>query len=88
MHYSNLPLILESVSDQEKQSIKGVGQLKYYKFSIVKRQMGYEEVIQYLVFSQKPEESLVEFCNEEDIIVLWLDGTTFKMNYTDDNFEL
>lgn len=80
--------ILESISDQEKQTIKGVGQLKYYDFSIVKRQMGYEEVIQYLVFSQKPEESMVEFCNEEDIVVLWIDGTTFKLNYTNDNFEL
>ena len=27
-------------------------------------------------------------CNEVDIVVLWIDGTTFKLNYTNDNFEL
>lgn len=31
--------ILSSMPDQEKQSIKGVGQLKYYKFSIVSRSL-------------------------------------------------
>ncbi len=36
--------ILNSMSDQEKQTIKGVGQLKYYKFSIVNRQMEYEDI--------------------------------------------
>lgn len=77
--------ILNSMSDQEKQTIKGVGQLKYYKFSIVNRQMDYENVKEFLVYSQKPNNSLIEFCNSENISVVWLDEGTFRMFDTETN---
>jgi len=70
--------ILTTMSDQEKQTIKGVGQLKYYKFSIVKRQMEYNNIDEFLVFSQRPIESLLEFCVEENITTVWLDDGIFK----------
>jgi hypothetical protein len=74
--------ILSSMSDQEKQTIKGVGQLKYYKFSIVSRQMEYEEIKEFLVYSQKPQVSLIEFCAAENIKVVWLEEGIFKIyNY-------
>lgn len=71
--------ILNSMSDQEKQTIKGVGQLKYYKFSIVNRQMEYEDIKEFLVYSQKPEVSLIEFCTAENINVVWLEDGVFKI---------
>lgn len=83
--------ILDSMPDQEKQTVKGVGQLKYYKFSIVHKQMGYENIKEFLVYSQKPNDSLIEFCNSENISVVWLDGETFKVyndeTNTDTDFE-
>ncbi|MCR6722086.1 MAG: hypothetical protein NVV59_17770 [Chitinophagaceae bacterium] len=36
--------ILESSADEEKQTVKGVGQLKYYKYSIVHKQMGFSKI--------------------------------------------
>ncbi len=73
--------ILNSVSDQEKQTVKGVGQLKYYKFSIVHKQMRYKKIKEFLVYSQKPDEDFIEFCNSENISVVWmdLDDETFKV---------
>ena len=71
--------ILSSMSDQEKQTIKGVGQLKYYKFSIVNRQMEYEDIKEFLVYSQKPQFSLIEFCTAENIKVVWLEDGIFKI---------
>lgn len=71
--------ILNSMSDQEKQTIKGVGQLKYYKFSIVNRQMEYEDIKEFLVYSQKPQVSLIEFCISENIKVVWLEEGIFKI---------
>lgn len=71
--------ILNSMSDQEKQTIKGVGQLKYYKFSIVNRQMEYEDIKEFLVYSQKPQVSLIEFCTSENIKVVWLEEGIFKI---------
>ena len=71
--------ILSSMSDQEKQTIKGVGQLKYYKFSIVNRQMEYEDIKEFLVYSQKPQVSLIEFCTAENIKVVWLEDGIFKI---------
>ncbi|QMU62878.1 MAG: hypothetical protein GKR88_00395 [Flavobacteriaceae bacterium] len=71
--------ILNSMSDQEKQTIKGVGQLKYYKFSIVNRQMEYEDIKEFLVYSQKPQDSLIEFCSAENIKVVWLQEGVFKI---------
>ena len=79
------------MSDQEKQTVKGVGQLKYYKFSIVNRQMEYENIKEFLVYSQKPQTSLIEFCTAENIKVIWLQAGVFKIydSATDEdiNFE-
>ena len=77
--------ILPSMSDQEKQTVKGVGQLKYYKFSIVHRQMGFENIREILVYSQKPNDSLIEFCLSENISIVWLEEGTFKVYYPEDN---
>ena len=77
--------ILNSMSDQEKQTVKGVGQLKYYKFSIVNRQMEYEDIKEFLVYSQKPEVSLIEFCSVENIKVVWLEDGVFKIIDVDTN---
>src|SRR5690606_21425212 len=71
--------ILNSMPDQEKQTIKGVGQLKYYKFSIVNRQMEYEDIKEFLVYSQKPQVSLIEFCTSENIKVVLLEEGIFKI---------
>lgn len=80
--------ILNSMSDQEKQTIKGVGQLKYYKFSIVNRQMEYEDIKEFLVYSQKPEISLIEFCTAENIKVVWLEDGVFKIFDSDTNEDI
>lgn len=70
--------ILDNLSDQEKQTIKGVGQLKYYKFSIVSKQMNYRNVKEFLVYSQKPSNAFIEFCKTENISVIWNEGNNFK----------
>ncbi|MFC4232721.1 hypothetical protein ACFOW1_12530 [Parasediminibacterium paludis] len=71
--------ILESSTDEEKQTVKGVGQLKYYKYSIVHRQMGYTNIKEVLVFSHKPNDGIIEFCSAENIRVVWKDGGTFQI---------
>lgn len=71
--------ILESSADEEKQTVKGVGQLKYYKYSIVHRQMGYANIKEVLVFSHKPNDGIIEFCSAENIRVVWKDGDTFQI---------
>ncbi len=71
--------LLQSAADEEKQTVKGVGQLKYYKFSIVNRQMGYTNIKEFLVFSIKPSIGIIEFCSAENINVMWRDGETFKV---------
>lgn len=80
--------ILSSMSDQEKQTIKGVGQLKYYKFSIVNRQMGYGDIKEFLVYSQKPQTSLIEFCTSENIKVIWLLDGVFKIYDSNTNEDI
>lgn len=80
--------ILSSMSDQEKQTIKGVGQLKYYKFSIVNRQMGFGNINEFLVYSQKPEASLIEFCTAESIKVIWLQDRVFKIYNSETNEDI
>ncbi len=70
--------ILDSLSDTEKQTVKGVGQLKYYKYSIVNQQMGLANIKEVLVFSRKPNIGIIEFCSSESIIVIWRDGETFQ----------
>ncbi|MBA5791731.1 hypothetical protein H1R17_10950 [Flavobacterium sp. xlx-214] len=80
--------ILSSMSDQEKQTIKGVGQLKYYKFSIVNRQMGFEDIKEFLVYSQKPQISLIEFCTTESIKIIWLQDGVFKIYDSETNEDI
>jgi len=76
------------MSDQEKQTIKGVGQLKYYNFSIVKKQMEYEDIKEFLVYSHKPKISLIEFCSAENIKVVWLQDGIFKIYNSDSNEDI
>lgn len=71
--------ILNSMSDQEKQTVKGVGQLKYYKYSIVRKQMNYENIKEVLVYSHKPKESLIDFCGNENITISWIENGIFKI---------
>ena len=71
--------ILESAPDQEKQTIKGVGQLKYYKFSIVQQQMEFSDIKEVLVFSRKPDTQIIDFCTAENIVVIWRDDDSFQI---------
>jgi len=71
--------ILESATDQEKQTVKGVGQLKFYKFSIVEKQMGLSDIREILVFSIKPDARIIDFCSAENIAVIWRDGNSFQI---------
>lgn len=71
--------ILESFTDEEKQTVKGVGQLKYYKYSIVQQQMGFSNIKEVLVFSHKPNNAMIEFCSAENIRVIWKDGDAFQI---------
>jgi len=70
--------ILENFSDQEKQTVKGVGQLKYYKFSILKSNMKLSDIEQILVFSRKPDAVIIDFCTAENIIVIWRTKDSFQ----------
>lgn len=83
--------ILPSASDEEKQTVKGVGQLKYYRFSVVHKQMGYSETKQVLVFSHRPNSELIEFCLSEKIDVIWRHQDGFQIfnvkTGTDDIFD-
>lgn len=74
--------ILNTGSDEEKQTVKGVGQLKYYKFSIVQKQMSYTNIKELLVFSSKPNDSIIEFCSEENILAVWLTDSKFQIYNT------
>jgi len=65
--------ITKSLSDQEKQTVKAVGQLKYYKHSIVKNKMNITDIKEFIVFSEKPDISMINFCKQENIDVLWTD---------------
>ncbi|NMC62655.1 MAG: hypothetical protein GYA55_05735 [SAR324 cluster bacterium] len=71
--------ILETATDQEKQTVKGVGQLKYYKFSIVQQQMGISDIKEILVFSRKPDAGIIDFCTAENIAVIWREGDSFEI---------
>lgn len=77
--------ILPTASDEEKQTVKGVGQLKYYKFSIVHKEMGYTKIKELLVFSSKPDNGIIEFCSAENILVVWRTDDTFQIYNTQTN---
>jgi hypothetical protein len=69
--------LLPSTSDEEKQTVKGVGQLKYYKFA--HQQMGHNNIKEFIVFSIRPSVGIIEFCTAENIFVMWRDGQTFRV---------
>lgn len=71
--------ILTSTSDEEKQTVKGVGQLKYYKFSIVIKQMKQTNIKEVIVFSSRPATGIIEFCSAEGISVIWRVGDAFQI---------
>lgn len=71
--------ILPSTSDEEKQTVKGVGQLKYYKFSIVIKKMKQTNIKEVLVFSSRPDTEIIEFCLAENISVIWRVGGAFQV---------
>ncbi|MCF8308092.1 MAG: hypothetical protein K9I68_03690 [Bacteroidales bacterium] len=73
----------DSFTDEEKQSIKGVGQVKYYNFSIVREKMGFQDIENYLVFSRKPSDLIIRFCKYESITAVWCIGDDFF--FQDDN---
>src|SRR6218665_257450 len=75
--------ILSAASDEEKQTVKGVGQLKYYKFSVVHRQMGYRNIKEIIVFSSKPDSGIIEFCSAENISAVWRNGNAFQIYNTE-----
>ena len=41
--------------------------------------MEYEDIKEFLVYSQKPEVSLIEFCTAENIKVVWLEDGIFRI---------
>jgi len=71
--------ILEQATDQERQTVRGVGQLKYYKFSIVGQQLRASDIREILVFSRKPATGMIEFCTSENIAVIWKEGNSFQI---------
>ena len=66
-----------TLSDLETQTIKAVGQLKYYNFSIVKKKMEYDSVKEFLVFSKEPSLDIIEFCENIGIQVIWFQDDSF-----------
>lgn len=77
--------ITTSKSDQEKQIVKGVGQLKYYKYSIVQQRMRIQNIIQeYLVLSMKPRQEFIDFCKQEGVNIVWVNGDSFTISLEED----
>lgn len=66
-----------TLSDLETQTIKAVGQLKYYNFSIVKKKMEYDSVKEFLAFSKEPSLDIIEFCENIGIQVIWFQDDSF-----------
>lgn len=77
--------ITESSADEKKQTVKGVGQLKFYKHSIVDKQMNISPVTEVLVFSRKPSDEIIEFCTAENIKVVWKSGDAFQIFNAESN---
>jgi len=74
----------DTLSDIESQTIKAVGQLKYYNYAIVQKQMGQNNIKEFLVFTLKPTQEIIDFCESISIIVIWLNGESFnKINPSD-----
>ena len=77
--------LASSLTDEESQTIKGVGQLKYYNYSIARNQMGLTRIQEIIVYSKKPNNEIIEFCNSIDILVVWLEGEKFKYHDLENN---
>ena len=77
--------ILPTASDEEKQTVKGVGQLKYYKYSIVQKEMGFTNIQELIVYSNKPGISIIEFCTAENIFVIWRVNDEFHIYNVETN---
>ncbi|MDP2889704.1 MAG: hypothetical protein Q8P34_12190, partial [Bacteroidota bacterium] len=43
------------------------------------KQMGFENIKEIIVYSQRPIDSLIEFCVNENISIAWLDEGVFKL---------
>ena len=50
--------------------------------------MEYENIKEFLVYSQKPQISLIEFCSAENIKVVWLNDGVFKIYCSDNNEDI
>lgn len=70
--------LARSLLDQESQTVKGVGQLKFYNYSIVQNQMKLSDVKEILAFSRMPSIDIIEFCSSIGILVIWLDEELFR----------
>jgi len=71
--------IIDTSSDEEKQSVKAIGQLKYYKFKIEQLNLGFSKTKEVIVFSNKPDQDIIDFFSSENIIVVWLSGNEFQI---------
>ena len=81
--------ILPTASDEEKQTVKGVGQLKYYNYSIVQIEMGFTDIQELIVYSNKPGIGIIEFCTAENILVIWRVNDEFHFyNFQTDSEEI
>lgn len=68
-----------SLADEERQTVKGVGQLKFYDFSIVQGQMNLSNTIAFMAYSRRPSNRIIQFCQSENIRVIWKDGDEFVL---------
>ncbi len=75
----------ESLADLETQTIKAVGQIKYYAYSIVQEQMGLSDIKEIVVYTRQPTIDIIEFCFSIGIYVIWLEGDDFKFLNPDTN---
>lgn len=66
-----------NLSDLENQTVKAIGQLKYYNYSIVQKQMEFENSREIFVLTIKPTPEIFEFCMSIDVIVIWLSDDNF-----------
>lgn len=68
--------ILDIFSDEERQSVKAIGQLKYYKYEVIEQHPLYK-IKEVIVFSNKPDDDIIKFFCAENINVVWLSNNEF-----------
>ena len=49
--------------------------------------MGYGNIKEVLVYSQRPADSLVEFCENENISIVWIEEEVFKIHDSINNMD-